>query len=314
MKTFYRPKSRLRSGFTLIELLVVIAIIAILAALLLPALSKAKQRATMASCLNNTRQLALSWIMYSDDCNDLLVNLSTYPIAYGSESTSTLLGSHFYGIPWRASFKAGYVQVTLPSDIQPNTSAAQKYVTEMSFQEPVDDEGPANIINGPLYKYCKNPDAVHCPGDRRYEMQYGSGYSGPWSWDSYSGSEYLNGEDLNGNTSWVIRKRPAISRPSDKFIWAEGDDKRGENMGGWGLNISGTSANGFATSSFGDTPAAFHITSAVWSFCDGHSEAHKWLNAATITYANGNGDQSGNGPANSDAVWCAQHYGGTQNP
>src|ERR1051326_7994318 len=67
------PFSQVPSAFTLIELLVVVAIIAILAAMLLPALASGKMRAKRLQCLNNQRQLAMSWVLYATDNNDWLV-------------------------------------------------------------------------------------------------------------------------------------------------------------------------------------------------------------------------------------------------
>ena len=171
---------------------------------------------------------------------------------------------------------------------------------------------PTPNVAGPLFKYAPNADVIHCPGDMRFKRPLGSGFA----WDSYSGTAYLNGE--RGG----FKKRTQLVRPSDRILWVEGADGRGENVGSWTMDNEGTPPN-FADARFRDSPAAFHIASASFSFADGHAEMHKWLDPTTIVYANSqnvnkdnNSTEQSNARASSlrDQQWVGSRYPTIRNP
>ncbi len=183
------PRTSLIDGFTLIELLVVIAIIAILAALLLPVLSRAKGRAQTVFCLNNLKQLELCCHLYSTDNYDFLP-----PNQVG-----------------------GYVSI-------PNTTNGLSTVTNSQSWCPgiaPEDGSIANTVQaGNIYPYNHQPAIYHCPADHSTL----DGFPGQLRTRSFCMDISLN---CDGATS-TYRKFTDISQPPPAklfvFIDTQEDD------------------------------------------------------------------------------------------
>jgi len=276
--TSSKPNRRCANGFTLIELLVVIAIIAILASLLLPALAKAKLKAMTAACLTDQRQLALAWTLYSQDNGEKMVNFLEARNANGE-------------IPWR------YDPPPKPPTIPPGTSQEQSLV--LVIQE--------GYRQGALFPYASNPAILHCPADIRTKLRIGKGFT----YCSFSPVGTLNGETTE------LRNTADLKHPSERFLWVEENDPRGENLGSWIMN-AGPPPN-FAGSGWIDSPAVFHGNSSTFSYADGHSSSHRWLDPATIRYAANMGPNKFSGAPNAsqaphDVIWAAGQYATKANP
>ena len=185
----------------MIELLVVIAIIAILAALLLPALNRAKLKATGAACLNNQRQLLMETLMYANDNQDWLI-----PSEFSVNSTLvSMIGGGFWG----------GATPPISGGVHSETEALTRIAKGVS--------------QSPLASYGLSVGSLHCPGDTRKNNPYGQG----WAWDSYSKADPMNGGGWNGS---VFKKLGTVPKPTTSFIFLEEADSRGFNESTWVFN------------------------------------------------------------------------------
>ena len=240
--------ARMNHGFTLIELLVVIAIIAILAAMLLPALSKAKTKAEAIGCLNNLKQLQLAWYNYANDSNDGVATNLGAPSLSGNP-TGWVTG----WLDWNAGTPYGA-----------NTN--NQYLQDGAL-------GPYTAKNVGVYR-CpadKIPSAIG-PRNRSISMNgFVGDYGGTVMWKGYGYTSYQ-----------IYLKLSLMSRPGPAMTWVFIDEHPdGINDGLFGMKMPSSTfwPGGFTV--WDDVPASYHNGAGGLSFADGHAETKKWLDATT---------------------------------
>lgn len=234
-------------GFTLVELLVVIAIIGMLAALLVPALARARSKGQKISCMNNVRQLGLAWMMYADDNDDrLALNLGATEI---SQRLQRGEGGNWADSVLNWELDEGNTNVLLNS-----TAALGSYVARNHhvFKCPSD-----RVVSG------IQADAGWSERSRSYSMNAMVGDAGEFT---------SSGANVNNPYYHQFLRRSEFQSAANIFVFIE--EHPDSINDGYFLNRPNKLE-------WHDLPASWHNESANLLFADGHAESRRWLNAST---------------------------------
>ncbi len=270
-----------RNGFTLIELLVVIAIIAILMAILIPALNVAKEQARGVACMSNQKTMGLAYVMYAGD-ND----------------SSVCGGMARYG-PTNG----------VPPWVMPPLDYAGGNFVQMPTGSVTLQQRLNGLKEGALFPYIKNTAAYHCPGDSRLRQGTSAGRDlQHLVYRSYSVTDYLR-----ATAPTDPKKLTDFRNAAAKMLFVEeiyDAPSANHNVDAWSYNPG--------TNSLWDPLGVFHSNSATFSFMDGHAAVKKWADKRTVIYfmsrtqaaSLGFGKGTPFNPPNEDLLWLDEHYPG----
>ena len=270
--------NRKGSGFTLIELLVVIAIIAILAAMILPAMAKAKDKAKGVHCINNQKQLTVAWIMYAGDNNDALPrNAGAFQVGLSMSDPLLKNGGWCHG-----------------------EMGTQYGANEISASD------TGLIKAGTLWPYAKSLGIYKCPADKKTVVV---GAATLPTNRSMSMNAYLNpvAPPANGRKYAKLTHITAPS-PVDLFVFI--DECPGT------INdpsfLCDAWNGGYPSIQWVDIPASYHNRAGGISFADGHAEIRKWRDPVVTSQNNPTFTNAGQTPP-TDLLWL-QARSTTPNP